>query len=310
MNSRPKTTPPSALGLRRSAIAALATILLTLGTGAQEIDETVKLALQRNYSNWKRSMISKDLAGWNAHTSRHRQTITRNLIVSQKLDWPRSLFAVSIQPPETRLLRLIEAGADKNIGRLAYYGPVDFRVSDEVPPNNILMLYFRKEKGEWKFDRTRHFNLIGNERVKGMAKNGNFSFLTDPEFRLSGEALPTPPLCPSPLYVGKIRIVSVGYRTTAKFNAFHHTIVDDTIVNEILIGGLRKGPNKLKLKVAGTGGIDPKKKILERKFEISVFVTSKNKKRPAIRVFYLNPGEKVESEYDLTVWANAVTMRK
>ena len=277
---------------------------------AQGIDPTLKLALQRNYSNWKRAMISKDLRGWQANTCRYRQTMTRNLIVSRKMNWPRSLFAVPIQPPETALLKLVEAAAANDVGRLTYFGRVDFRVSDQPLPNSILMLYFRKEHSEWKFDRTRYFNLKGNQRVKGMAENGNFIFLSEPEFKLNGKAAPVPPFCPSPLYVGQLRIISSGYRTTVQFNAFHHTVIDDTVANQVIIGGLRKGPNKLKLKVEGTDGTDPKKTSPDRQLEVSVFVTSKDKKRPAVRVFHLDPGDKVKSEYDLTVWATAVTLRR
>ena len=274
---------------------------------AQEINTEVRLALQRNYSNWKRAMISKDLRGWNAHTSRYRQTMTRNLIVSQKRDWPRSLFAVPMQPPEVELLRLIEAKAQGNVGRLVYFGHVDFRVSDERPPNSIFMLYFLRENGEWKFDRTRYFNLKGNERVEKMSKNGNFDFLKEPDFAMPKEAPKMPALCPSPFYVGHIRIVSKGYRTNAKFNGFHDTVVDDTASTEVIIGGIRRGPNTLKLKV---GAASSPEKTIERKFEVSVFVNSSERDRPRIRVFHLDPGGKVQGDYELTVWANAVTMQK
>lgn len=273
---------------------------------AQEINTEVRLAMQRNYSNWKRAMISKDLRGWNAHTSRYRQTVTRNLIVSQKRDWPRSLFAVPIQPPGVELLRLIEAKAVGNMGRLVYFGRANFRVSDEQPPNSIFMLYFLKEGGEWKFDRTRYFNLSGNDRVENMSMNRNYSFLSEPDFAMPKEVPVTPPLCPSPFYVGQIRIVSMGYRTSAKFNNFHDTVVDDTMANEVLIGGIRKGPNKLTLKVEGA----TKASSGERKFEVAVYVNSSERDRPQVRVFHLDPGDRVKSEYEFTVWANAVTMQK
>lgn len=273
---------------------------------AQEIDTKVRLALQRNYSNWKRAMISKDLQGWNAHTSRYRQTVTRNLIVSQKRDWPRSLFAVPIQPPGVELLRLIEAKAVGDMGRLVYFGRADFRVSDQKPPNSIFMLYFLQEGGEWKFDRTRYFNLSGNDRVAEMSKNGNFSFLSETDFAMPKKMPVTPPHCPSPYYVGQIRIVSMGYRTSAKFNNFHDTLVDDTMANEVLIGGIRKGPNTLKLKVDGS----PTANSGERKFEVAVYVNSTERDRPSVRVFHLDPGDRVQAEYEFTVWANAVTMQK
>jgi hypothetical protein len=294
----------------RSRLALLAFLvgifLVPSSVEGQEINTELRLALQRNYSNWKRAMISKDLTGWNTHTSRYRQTVTRNLIVSQKKDWPRSLFAVPIQPPEVELLRLIEAKADGNVGRLVYFGHVDFRVSDEQPPNSIFMLYFLREDGEWKFDRTRYFNLAGNDRVEKMSKNGSFDFLTEPDFAMPAKAPVTPPLCPSPFYVGHLRIVSMGYETNAKFNNFHDTDVDDTVVNEVLIGGIRKGPNTLKLKVNGS----TKATSGERRLEVEVYVNSNDPDRPRVRVFHLDPGEKVQAEYEFTVWANAVTMQK
>lgn len=295
------------------AVCAAAFVLLVPGASlpvaAQEIDTEIRLALQRNYSNWKRAMIAKDLRGWNAHTSRYRQIMTRNLIVSQKRDWPRSLFAVPIQPPDVDLLRLIEAKAVGNVGRLVYFGPVDFRVSEEQPPNSIFMLYFLREGGEWKFDRTRYFNLTGNERVAKMSSNGNFEFLSEVDFAMPAEAPAMPALCPAPFYVGHLRIVSVGYRTNARFNAFHDTIIDDTVSTEVIIGGIRRGPNTLKLKVDGaTGAL--KGSPGERRFEVAVYVNSSERDRPRIRVFHLDPGDKVQGEYEFTVWANAVTMQK
>ena len=282
---------------------------LVSDSSAQEIDQGVKMALQRNYSNWKRAMITKDLRGWKAHTSSYRQVMMRNLIVSKRMDWPRSLFAVPLHPPETELLKLVEATSVNHVGRLTYYGRIDFRVTESRIPESLLMLYFRKDKAGWRFDRTRYFNLKGNPRVKTMAESGNFTFLKEPDFKISGDAPPVPPLCAKPLYVGRIKIVSLGYRTTAKLNAFHHTVVDDTLSNEIIIGGLRKGPNNLKLKIEGTGGTDPKTASPDRRLEVSVFVTSKNKKRPSIRVFHFDPGDKIQKEYELLVPVTAGSLR-
>ena len=126
IRSRPsdKFRPPVRACSGLLAFVVIAVALFQPSVDAQEINTELRLALQRNYSNWKRAMISKDLRAWNAHTSRYRQTVTRNLIVSQKRDWPRSLFTVPIQPPDVELLRLIEARSVGNLGRLVYFGVV------------------------------------------------------------------------------------------------------------------------------------------------------------------------------------------
>ena len=300
---------PSFKGLQALIAGALLTILAHGGAAlGQEIDTELRLALQRNYSNWKRAMISKDLRGWNAHTSRYRQVMTRNLIVSQKRNWPKSLFAVPISPPETENLRIVEAKSEGNVARLVYYGAVDFRVSSDAPPNNLLMLYFLKDQGAWKFDRSRYFNVLGDERIAGMARNANFSFLKEKEFAMPVSEPKTPGLCPPPYYIGYIWIKSIGYNTTAQFNNFHRTEVDDNVSREVLIGGIREGPNKLTLKVNATEKAD-RKDVGVRNLEVAVYVNSADKKRPRIRVFHLNPGSSPQSEYDLTVWANAITMQ-
>ena len=102
--------------------------------------------LERLYASWKTAMSSRDLAAWSRTTARARQMMVRNTIVSQKRDWPRSLFALAMTPPEIRGLRLAGSQLLGAEARLVYHGRIDFQIDDpRRPPDAVLVLDFVQE---------------------------------------------------------------------------------------------------------------------------------------------------------------------
>ena len=51
-----------------------------------------RAAMDRAYAAWRSAMISRDVVAWEKATATSRKVATRNLMISQKHPFPKSLF--------------------------------------------------------------------------------------------------------------------------------------------------------------------------------------------------------------------------
>ena len=90
-------------------------LVLTCLTGASllpaQSGDEVRPALELAYARWRSAVEARDAKDWASAITMHRQVITRNMVISQGLAFPKSVFETMLAPAETRGLRLLEAQA-------------------------------------------------------------------------------------------------------------------------------------------------------------------------------------------------------
>lgn len=270
-------------------------------------DKALRAALEKTYHDWRSALVNSDLAAWQRATSKYRQMVTRNLIISGNQPYPDAIFQIPLRPPEITNLRLLEAETKAATAHLVYFGKVDLGVEADKIPENILILKFIKEGEEWRFDTTRFMNLEGVPDVRASLQNGVADFLDKPEFNPSGVVPPTPAPCGKPEYVATLQIQSFGYETAASLNGFEYAAIADNAEQQLIIGGLAKGENSLKLKIKPL----PVPEGVERLLEVGAIVLTGRQDKPGIQVFsWEHKSAEPPSEITLPVWVNRTTLKE
>jgi hypothetical protein len=290
-------------------VRLLALVILTTGILRAE-DPDLRRHLERSYNAWKQAIVAADYTGWQQSTAAHRQMATRNLIVSQKQQFPHALFAIPMRPPEVATLRFLGATEKGNTANLAYFGKVDMGLGVDASeiPESLLILKFTRESSGWKFDTTRLFSLASVPDIQATLKSGGrATFLDDPAFAPSGEVPPVPKACPAPDRIGVLQIASFGYSTRASVNGFDVATVQDNAEEHLVIGGLKNGDNPLTVEAKEV----PVPEGAERSLEINAIILTGEEKRPTIQVFSWKAEKHPVPEFQkLMIFVNKITMRE
>jgi len=223
-----------------------ATLCLTAQKGLAQEPE-LKSTLESAYKRWSIAVENKNATAWASAITMYRQVTTRNLIVSQGSAFPKAVFETTISPADTSNLRLLEAQAVGDTAHLLYFGKVN--VGGEVAdlPDNLLMLKFFKDKGQWKFDSNKIIHLRTRpDLLEKLKQGGAPDFLDLPEFTPPGKAPTMPTICPAPQHISGGTIQSIGYETEVKINGFDY-YVKDNVLKVFVIGGLSNGANQISL---------------------------------------------------------------
>lgn len=293
--------------LLRILLPGLAVILAAAPAPAPaaEPSQALRVQLESAYNRWREATVRGDVGAWVEATSPYRHALTRNLIVSQKLEWPHALFEIPVTPPEILRLRLLAARSLGDTALLAYIGPVDFGVVDGDLPENVLVIQFHRTEGRWRFDRTQFVNLNAHPEMRAEIAKGDLRFLDEPQYALTGTIPKTVPPCRKPDYIGHVRIESIGYRTTVIVNRIHESTITNTLSTDVVIGGLRPQANPIEIRVEPV----PIDETTVRKLEIGVFATHDLKTRPPARVFAYQPDGDIPPVIKTEVWVTPVTLR-
>jgi hypothetical protein len=263
--------------------------------------------LERLYAAWKSAMATRDLAAWSRTTSRARQMMVRNTIVSQKREWPRSLFALAMAPPEIRGLRLAGTQGLGVQARLVYHGRIDFELDDpRRPPDAVLVLDFVNEPGGWRFFTSRYFNFRDYPAESAAVARGDLGFLSVPPLALTGAAPVVPRPCPSPDYAAQIRVASFGYTTRVRLGEFHRDVVSGRATTEVVQGGLRRGVTPLVLEVEPVDEVP----AAERSLEVVVHALTPTLRTKASTVFTYQPNNPVAPRHELRVIVGPSTLQQ
>jgi len=278
-------------------------LFLAIFGGVNPAQAQFEAQFERVYQNWKSAMVTKNFAMWDQYTASYRKAETQNMVISRKDKWPEAMFAVPFQLPEITALTYLETIEVGNTAHVIYFGKVDFGLLEGEIPENILMLCFIREGRDWKFDRTRFFNLNGEPGIRHQAKTRDLDFLKYPQFRPTGEVPETPELLPMPDYVGELWIASVGYETTVTLGDHHMSQVGNNVITDVVHGGLSKAGKNIRIEVKPLELPDDVKPHLE----IGIYALRPGK--PAARVWHYKPDlEELPEVHEGKVWANAVTI--
>lgn len=237
----------------KTYILALALAMPSI-CGAQE---SLRPELEKTYGAWRDSLIRKDAAAWQQITAEHRKVEVRNRIISEKRDFPASVFDLPTPLPALAGLGFLEAKQNGSTAKAAYFGKVDFGVEGE-PTDNLLVLSFVKGARGWLYDKADFVNLTALPDVRKELAGGDLSYLHGvPEAQPSGVVPPTPIAANPATTIAKVYVFSPGREVQVQVNKISRHRFANAKEAEVVIGGARPGPNEVQFSVkkleGGTG---------------------------------------------------------
>lgn len=192
-------------------------------------------------------MLRANYEGWQENTSAYRKVKVRNLAVSEKKPFPKSLFREDMAPPSIMPLRYIGTVVKGPTAAATYFGKIDWGIGGE-PSENAYVLLFTKERGQWKYDQARFFNLTHLPEVRKRLRNNDSSVLNEEDgFQPEGKIPPIPPVCPAPQYISKIYVDCPGRSVDTVVNNVSSHHFEDMRYAEIISGGTHAGANTVTL---------------------------------------------------------------
>lgn len=202
------------------------------------------------YSAWRDAMTRKDFAGWQQVTATSRQKRVRNEIISQRMRFPEALFASSVAAPELRGLICVDTLVRGETASVVYFGRADFGLGDPTAVrDNFVVLRFIKEFGIWKFDNLRVVKFGDDPEILAKVSNRDRSFLDAPEFQPAPVPPPVMGEVSLPELVGEIWVTASGYEVKITVNGQHQTAIANDSGRELILGGLSKAMNRIKVEV-------------------------------------------------------------
>lgn len=208
--------------------------------------QVARATAERVYSTWRLGMTRGDENAWRSATTRSRQMKVRNLIVSQKGDFPDDFFRNQPEPPRLDKFRYIGCitGCQNRTLAVTYLGKV--QLGDDKANDSAFVLLFVFEDGKWKFDQSRMFNLARLPKVKERLLKGDLAVLQEQDGFHPYDAAPTvPAACYAPQLIGKVFVDVPGRAIDMKINGISVHQFEDERRADVISGGLRRGKNTI-----------------------------------------------------------------
>ena len=226
-----------------STPAAVADILMPDQAKARQVAETV-------YNTWRLSMIRGNEQAWRASTTRSRQMKVRNLIVSQRGQFPKDFFRHTQEAPNIDNFIYVGSlmGCKGQTMACTYVGKL--QLGDAKARENAFVLEFVLEQGRWKLDQTRFFDLTQLPDVKKRLYNRDLNLLKEQDGFLPYSSIPgVPAACRAPELIGKVFVDCPGRNIEMTINGVSVHEFDDERRADIISGGLRRGQNTITYKI-------------------------------------------------------------
>jgi hypothetical protein len=240
-----------------AGLGAAVCIVAPLQAQSVSTDPRLKSDLETVYNTWRQSMVRENFESWKKCTASYRQVKVRNLAVSEKRAWPKTLFNQPFSPPSLTNLRYIGAIVKGPTAAATYYGKVDWGIGG-TPTENAYVVLFANERGVWKYDQARFFNLSHLPKVRERLSRGDASVLQEQDgFHPLGSIPAVPKLCPAPKYIAKVFVDCPGRIVNATVNNVSQHSFEDTRMAEVISGGVHDGVNLVTLNVQPAPGGKP-----------------------------------------------------
>ena len=177
-----------------------------------------------------------------------------------------------------------------------------------APTQNLLVLAFVSEAGEWRYDRADFVNLEALPEVRRELAAGDLKYLQEtPEVQPSGKIPPTPIEAPPAKYIAKVYVFSPGREVKVQVNKISRHRFANAKEAEIVIGGAVDGPNEVQYAISKLPGGTGKEAMT-----IRVYLFSQVQGVKPIKAFeYLVPENQVPKTADTgTFNIDAATVAK
>ena len=132
---------------------------------------------------------------------------------------------------------------------LVYSNPV-LRASADGQASEFLLADFVRQDGGWKLLRQTHKQ---DEKAAARFKAGDLKVWNQPEFNPPAEIPPVPPPVTAPDYVAYFDYFVLAQKVTLTVNGIPHLCEGDS-GTRLVLGGLRKGENKIRVEYKSTPG--------------------------------------------------------
>lgn len=267
-----------------------------LGLAASASPPKLETELTAAYEKFRKAVIAKDHAQMKEALSASSYMIMKNQGIAHKMDFPKDFFEGMPGKLHAGLdlskLKILQALEKNNTGTLVVLATRSARFDPfgmgSDPEPTLLILFFIKEDGVWKYDTLSMEGIDDAEETKLL--KGDLSKLNEAKFKPSGviPAAPAEESAPDYDYDGVLNINSFGYEVEVILNG---KALRKTQGNSAQRTGLKKGDNTIVIKsVALDGAYDFKVTISASKeghAPVEVFNLTVEKPEPVITKTFL-----------------------
>ena len=262
-------------------IALFSSLIISLH--AKEAPPALRQSMEQVYETWRNAMLKKDYTSWKKVTAYARQVETRNVVVSQKKQFPGAVFAVPMKPPSLMKLKPLSVQSNGPTATAIYFGQVDFEVDAAAPTSSLLVLRYLKED-TWKFHSLAVMGGLPVDVIEDIGAN-RLGFLKEPEFQPSGRSPKVQQPCPKPDHIADLHVISLGFETEVVINGISEHTTSDDFGTQLVIGGLKNGKNTISIKSRKMS----KSVSGQKNLKVTAHVKTGNRKNPAVNVFEFKP---------------------
>ncbi len=208
--------------------------------------EKARAAAELVYNTWRIAMIRGSEQSWRNSATRSRQAKVRNLIISQRGDFPRDFFNTQAEPPRLENFKFVGAltGCGGRTLAVTYVGKL--QLGEGQARDNAFVLELVYEDGKWKLDQTRFFDLGNLPDVRKRLLAKDIELLKEQDGFQPYSAIPrVPAACHAPALIGKIFVDCPGRDLDISINGISEHEFADERRADVISGGLRRGQNTI-----------------------------------------------------------------
>ncbi len=212
--------------------------------------QDLRAKLEASYKAFSEAIKAKDAEKLKASLSSYAYMNVKNQLLSSGAKFPDALFAMG-----PMILQ--------NISKLQYRkaiqnGPTAYCIysgKDEFGETGISIFKFLEENGSWKFNMEQK---LSSDEIAKAVKANDFSFLEKEDKYKPDGVMPVVPaeIIPGD-YKAMLDVMCYGYEVQATVNGNVQSLVKGGSSSGALMGGLKKGTNKIILTVKPIEGKEP-----------------------------------------------------
>lgn len=208
--------------------------------------EKARSVVESVYNTWRLGVLRGDESAWRRSTSSSRQVKVRNMIISERGQFPKDFFRGAQNAPQLENFRYVGAlgGCGGKTMAATYIGKM--KLGNAQPKENAFVLLLVSEPGGWKLDQTRFFDLSHLPQVLKRLKARDLTVLREQDgFHPYSAVPPTPPTCGAPELIGKVFVDCPGRVVEMRINGISLHEFEDERRADTISGGLRRGTNTI-----------------------------------------------------------------
>ncbi len=214
----------------------------------QATAQDLKAELEKSYKAFADALLAKDPIKFKSAMSASAYGNLKNRMSATGSKFPDAFFAAGpmMLKDLTKLKyhRALVNGVTAN----AIYS------QKEEEETTLVILKFVKEATDWKFAL---FDMKGSDEINKAANAGDFSFLSGKEYQPSGIR----PTIPAEIVAGEVQgildVFCYEYKVSVTINGNEQSTTDNKSSSGWILGGLKKGKNKITITAKPVEGGKP-----------------------------------------------------